>query len=169
MINQGLLFGEEPLGRTLADARAEVLANREDGIECPCCNQFAKVYRRTVTSTMARWLIELVRRHRIDGEWQSSSSMWSLSISRGSGDVAKLMYWGLIERDAKDEEDTIRKTSGMWRPTHLGSDFVDGCHSVPRHALIYASALIGFDGDFIGVRDAIGNKFDYSKLMRGEL
>ena len=44
------------LGATLDDAEQWVEDNREDGAECPCCGQLAKVYKRPLNVTMARGL-----------------------------------------------------------------------------------------------------------------
>ena len=46
---------------TLADARDELRDLVNDGHRCPCCTQFAKVYRRKIHSTTARELIGFYR------------------------------------------------------------------------------------------------------------
>ena len=43
-------------GETLGGARDWLRDRVEKGAKCPCCGQFAKVYRRTITSGMARAL-----------------------------------------------------------------------------------------------------------------
>ncbi len=45
--------------RSLADAIDYVLANRYEGVTCPCCTQSAKVYRRRINAPVAAWLIAL--------------------------------------------------------------------------------------------------------------
>lgn len=152
--------------KTLPQARAIVKANREDGITCPCCDQFAKVYKRTITSTMARWLIMLVKLSEEDHRYFSVSEPWSLAINKGTGDVAKLAVWGLIESKPKDEDDTVRKTSGNWRPTSKGFQFVYNQTRIPKYALIYNATLIGYDGFEISIGTALGQKFNYTELMR---
>jgi hypothetical protein len=41
----------------LDDAKAELEAKLDEGVECPCCGQLAKRYERKLYSTMARQLI----------------------------------------------------------------------------------------------------------------
>jgi len=151
---------------SLAEAREKVQENRGDGLTCPCCDLFAKVYRRTITSTMARWLIELVNRYQVTPGWYSYNSGWSLKIMRGSGDIAKLLYWGLVERKAKDPADDSVKHSGLWRPSRAGISFVYGSLTVQKNALVYGGKCLGLEGDNISIRDALTSKFNYSELMR---
>lgn len=155
----------EPL--LLSEARRRLLeASRMQAVRCPCCSQLAKVYRRKITSSMARWLIELVRRHRRSGGYFSISEPWSLAISKGTGDIAKLRHWNLIEQEQRKAHEGYKRTSGRWRPTDLGIAFVDGTRDVPRDALLYDSKLECLDGPMIGIRHALGDRFDYEELMR---
>ena len=143
----------------LASARQYVNQGKrtKDGVRCPCCEQFCKVYVRLITSTMARWLIELVRRHARHSRWYSASEDWSVAITRGSGDFAKLRWWGLIEEGTGDDE-------GRWKPTIDGIDFAYNRSVVTSHVLLYNDSLQGFQGDEIGIEVALGNKFSYAEL-----
>ncbi len=38
---------------------------------------------------------------------------------------------------------------------------------VPRHALIYDGRLLRLEGELVGIRDCLGDKFDYDELMSG--
>jgi len=152
--------------KTLSQARNLVNESRDVGLVCPCCDQFAKVYRRTITSTMARWLINLVKNFEEERRYFSVSEPWSLNINKGTGDVAKLAMWGLIESKPKDKNDTVRKTSGNWRPTLKGFQFVYNQTRIPKYALIYNATLIGYDGFEISIGTALGQKFNYTELMR---
>ena len=168
MSKQGLLFGEEPLGRTLADARAEVLANREDGIECPCCDQFVKVYRRSITADSAAWLVLLVNAYRREPRYYHVGGL--RGITQATGDRAKLRYWGLIEQRPKcDKADAGKRTSGYWKPTQQGMDYVDGNGTLPRHAYVVDGTVLGYSDERRDLQDCLGNRFDFGKLMRGEL
>ena len=83
------------------------------------------------------------------------------------GDEAKTRYWGLLEAmpDAKREDGSTR--TGWWRLTGRGADFVRGDLLVPKHARIYDGRLLGLDdtAGVIGIRDALGSRFDYDELM----
>lgn len=157
----------EPL--FLSEAKERLMKDRfsKEAPRCPCCNQIAKVYRRTINQTMARWLIALVRRYEMSPRYYSVAEDWSTKINRGTGDVAKLRYWGLIESDAFQTDDAGKRTSGRWRPTARGIAFANGQLFVLQYVLVYNSEPIGWEGGDVGIRDALGKRFNYDKLMAG--
>lgn len=147
---------------SLETAIAHVFSNRNEGVECPCCGQFAKIYRRALNSQMACWLIWLVR----EAERAPEGPGW-VDVKRSpvrGGDYAKLVHWGLIEQCPNDND--AKRTSGLWRPTDHGVAFALGRVQVPSHVYIYANKVEGFANKFIGIEDALGARFDYAELMR---
>tara|TARA_Y100000590_G_C15471202_1_gene920230 strand:+ start:32 stop:556 length:525 start_codon:yes stop_codon:yes gene_type:complete len=150
----GVVSGGE--GRKLAEARAEVEAGRAEGIECPCCEQFCRIYRRKLNNEMARWLIWLVR--------QGSGWVDVKKSNVRGGDYGKLIHWQLVEQ--KRNADTAKRTSGLWRHTQAGADFAHGRSRVPSHVFIYNNAPVGFSDLTIDIREALGRGFDYADLMR---
>lgn len=154
---------------TLTQAREFVMKGRLDaeGVGCPCCGQLAKVYTRKINSTMARWLIALCWLYKFKKRWYGVREPWSLKINGGTGDVAKLAYWGLIEHRPKDPEDTTRRTSGFWKPTQRAFEFVRGDITVEGAALVYNSELLGWaELPEVNIKDCLGTKFDHGELMR---
>lgn len=157
------------------DEATEWLRQRvKDGAECPCCTQFAKVYKRKLNSAMAYVLIIMVREYRLNGgAWMHVPSMLNRKGLKPSvaasirGDWAKLAWWGLIEEEPKPEDDTQRRTSGSWRPTGAGITFANGRTNVPRHANFYAARLLSMGKEQTSIEEALGDKFDYQELMRG--
>lgn len=167
MVEQGSFgFGDRG-GRvdTLADARALVMAQRYDGgITCPCCDQFAKVYKRKLNSGMARVLVEFYWKQR------SAKDGWvhyrQAAVRRTSGELvsleySKLRFWGLIEKAPRE---TGR--AGCWRAPEKGIAFVEGRITVAKHVLIYNDRFMGLDETVrTDIRRALGSKFDYDELM----
>ena len=51
--------------------------------------------------------------------------------------------------------------------TNEGRLFVQGEHQVRKLAVIYDGKCTGHEGPLIGIRDALGDRFDYPELMRG--
>lgn len=145
---------------TLDEARAWLRANIDDGVRCPCCTQFAKVYRRTIHSTMAR---DLCVMYRAEGDgW-----FHIRNVGYSAGDFAKLAYWGLVEESTEPRDDTGGR-AGYWRVTPKGAAFVAGRLRVPKRAHIYNGRCLGFDDSkMVGVRDALGKRFDFEELMTG--
>lgn len=143
---------------TLDDARAWLRDRVDKGDRCPCCTQFAKVYRRRITSSMARMLI---RMHRVAG--CDYAYLPDLRDGNGSMDTTMLRYWALIEEDREPRPDGGR--AGWWRLTPLGQSFVLGEVEVPMYARVYDGRVLSLVGDLVHISDALGTRFDYAELM----
>jgi hypothetical protein len=152
------------LGATLKEAQEWLFDNVEEGAECPCCVQLARLYKRSLNSPMARLLIWLVRQHHSDARWYTIHEFPLIQGRRGGGDFAKLTYWGLIEEQPKDPEDTEKRTSGIWRPTAKGVDFAHARIRVPKRVHLYNNTQVGWDEEQVSIRQALGKKFDYHEL-----
>jgi hypothetical protein len=143
---------------TLGDARAALRELVYEGACCPCCTQFAKVYPRTIHSTMAR---ELIRCYRAAGtDWFHVPTV----IGHNGGDLLKTRYWALME-----EEKDIRRDdggrAGYWRITPIGEAFIRRELLVPKRAWVYDNRRIKLDGPDVSVVDCLGKKFNYNELM----
>lgn len=147
------------------DVRASfwrVLNGGEDA-HCPCCNRYAKIYKRRIHMSAARGLIKL---YRLGGDKQYvRCSDFILEGQAGPGDTTKMKHWGLVEPQALDENVTNKRTSGMWRLTPDGVRFVRGELRVPSIKVVYDDEVIATDGADISIQEALGDKFNYSELM----
>ncbi len=149
---------------TLEEAKAELRKVAAKGGRCPCCNQFVKVYRRKLNSGMAKALIKFYL-FECQGErgrwihWREASG----HIEQFCAEYSKLAYWGLLEPMPHIEGE--KKSSGMWRVTEAGRDWVNVETRVPSHALIYDGKLIRLEGEGITIITVLSNKFDYFELM----
>lgn len=143
-------------------AAQEWLRDRvDDGETCPCCTQFAKVYRRKLTAPVAQVLIAMYR-HAGTG-WVH---LPELGLSRG--DEAKARYWKLIEQPADAEREDGSKRVGYWRLTPLGVEFVHNRARVAKYARIYDGRCLALDDtETVSIVDVLGAKFDYRQLMEG--
>ncbi len=150
---------------TLDEAKDWLRERVDEGAHCPCCGQYAKIYKRKMTAFTARAMIamhrwyadeyvkmpQLIRRHLTD-------------LTQG-GYATLGVYWGLIEEETVRREDGGR--AGYWRLTNPGREFVLGLKSVPKYARIYDGRCLGFEGETFTIHDALGTKFDYNALMNG--
>ena len=143
---------------TLAEARQIVAGGVQEGVTCPCCDQYIKRYKRALNSTMARFLIWLVRTSRdTPGGW--------VDIRRcpvRGGDYAKLLHWGMV---AHAEDKDGGKRSGMWRPTEQGVEFAHSVTRVPSHVFLLTGQVDGWASTTTDIRGALGKRFDYLELM----
>lgn len=142
-----------PLGQVRAWLKLKI----NEGITCPCCGQFAKVYRRKINSGMARSLIAMYRAGKTDYLHLPTT------IGARSREEGKLRYWGLVEEQTTARPDGGH--AGYWRVTHAGELFVLGRAVVQEYAEIYDGDLLRLSGDLVDIRQALGKKFDYRELM----
>jgi hypothetical protein len=148
---------------TLEEAKTWLHKRLRKGARCPCCSQYARVYKRSITSQMARWLIWLTvtyRAQRIagEGEWVDVKK----SPVRG-GDYAKLRYWRLIQRPAN--LDPAVRSSGLWRPTRDAYSFVLGNLRLPKNIYVFDEHAVGKGAEMVTIIDALHERFNYQELM----
>lgn len=147
----------------LAKAKQFVLSGRGDGVACPCCSQFCKIYKRKLNSTMARSIVWLVREYgRNGGRWIDVPRTAPRFIIQ-TNQLGTILHWDLLE--TKPTTDTTKKSSGFWRPTERGIDFAHRRVSVPSHVLLYLNELESWSDEYVYVDDCLGQRFDYQELM----
>jgi len=159
-------------GASLEEAREFLRRNAEAGVACPCCGQFAKVYKRKLNSQMARFLVRLyaMDRRRKKKRWFHAREIVG-GTDKASSDGTYLEHWRMIEAKPKEDGDTGR-TSGMWGITESGRAFVEGRIDANRHVVLYNNELLDWSEETVTLQEALGDKFDYIELMKeaiGEL
>ena len=135
------------------------------GANCPCCGQFAKIYKRRLYASIAFGIVMLHRlsRHNF-GSYHHIGKIMNGYGKTGGGDFAKAKYWGLIEH--KENTDDEKRCSGMWRLTEKGRAFAECSLKVPAYCAVYNGEALGFEGEAINVRQALQSKFNYVELMQ---
>jgi hypothetical protein len=113
---------------------------------------------------MARGLILM---HRASPDTDAWLYLPDVLRDKSFADTVKCAHWELIEEDDGERDDGSTR-SGWWRVTPLGRLFILGEIKVPKYARIYDGRLLGFIGDPVSIQDALGARFDYGALMRGE-
>lgn len=137
------------------------LRDRVDvGVECPLCEQFAKVYRRKIHAGMAADLIRVYARKQ--RQWHHVRTV----LGHDGGDYAKLQHWGLIVESGERRADGSTR-AGWWAITAAGEAYVHNQLTVPKYARLYAGRCLNLTGDLVSVRDALGKRFNYAELMAG--
>lgn len=157
--------------RSLPQAREWVRSRLDEGVECPCCSQYAKIYERKIHFNMARALIIFYKRARVDGmdNFLSLNEVFADQgehVVRLRGDFPKLKHWGLIVEAGNDDPE--KKTSGCWKLTQNGVKFVENRTKVMSCARIFNDRLLGMSGSFVSIKDCLGQKFSYLDLMGWE-
>ncbi len=147
--------------QTLAEAQQWLRDNIDQGARCPCCTQFAKVYKRKINSSMAADLIAMYRAFGMD--WGYLPDLRKQASLKGNREESKLRYWGLVEEETDRRPDGGRP--GVWRVTDTGAQWIIGRLVVPEYARIYDGRLLGLTGASVTIFHALGERFDYDELM----
>jgi hypothetical protein len=148
---------------TLQAAKKELRDNWKEGVGCQCCGQLVKLYSRKVSGRSAASLIKLYQLWRKDAKYYHVEK---LGCTGSGGDFARLERYGLIS--CLQNDDTSKRTSGLWIPTQKGIDFVEGRIKIKSHILMFNQKTFGFEGAEISIKSALGNKFNYAVLMGWE-
>lgn len=132
--------------------------------DCPHCGRFAKLYYRQIHVSVALQLIQL---YKLGGEKEyiHVSRLIAKGVS-GPADFTKAKHWSLIEEKADDIPDG-KKSSGFWRLTSIGVEFVKGGLKVKKIIHVYDARVIDATGPLVSIQDCLQNKFNYQELMEG--
>jgi len=150
-------------GMSLEEAREWLRERAYDGARCPCCTQYAQVYRWSLYSTAAAMLIRLYRVGGVDEFVESKT----VKYPGQGGDATRLRFWELVEQEPERRPDGGR--SGWWRVTEQGRLFLLGATTIQKYAYVFDGRCLRFDGPPVSIRDALGTKFEYDALMGGTL
>lgn len=145
---------------TIAEAKEQLKENWLKGEKCPCCNQFVKLYKIKISGQAVRDLLRLCV---ITGGDTSEYKHINDFSNLASRSFSKLAHWGLVTDELN--EDTTKRTSGMWSITEKGVQFARKQTEVPKYAYLYNSQCKAMSPETVGVVEALGHKFDYEELM----
>jgi hypothetical protein len=154
----------------LEEAKIRLQSEVHLGTTCLCCGQHAQIYQRTLTSSMCKALIIWYQTTDVDADgWFHGEKVLKASPAGAEvrGDAPKLRFWDLVEAKADSKQDG-NPCSGFYRVTEKGEQFIQSLISIPATASIYNNACIGFSEKHVNIKEALKNKFNYDKLLRGE-
>lgn len=151
-----------PLTATLEDVKHYLKENWLKGAECPSCGQFVKMYKHKINGIAVSDLIRLYNLSENNNIIEKHHHISKFSRDRG-GAFAKLVHWGLAESQLN--EDTAKRTSGMWSITEKGKKFIEDIIEVPQYVYLYNSECKAMSSNKVNVRMALGTKFNYEELM----
>jgi hypothetical protein len=152
-------------GLSLLSAQDRLRNQIWEGSKCRCCGKYAEIYKTPLGSGMVRSLIWLVRNSE-EGQYVHLPT----KATRGeltSNSIGKLVHWGLVQ-PLPNREDPSKNKLGRWRATRLGREFAHDQAKVCQYAILaWPNLLLGLWGEPVSVREALGRKFNYAKLMAG--
>jgi len=133
---------------------------------CPCCSQKVNMCSYKIYDSSALALIKLKQ---LNDKKAQPYHVYDFAEAKvlhvRASHYADLRHWGLIEPFKSN--DPKKKSSGFWKITQKGIDFVEGKIRLPEKIRMYNNTFFGYDGEEIDIIHALGQKFNYYEIMLG--
>jgi hypothetical protein len=156
---QGWLFRD-----TLSEAIERVRSERRNGLNCPCCGQYAKEYKRKLNTGMVQALIKLWRLTVSQPDEVWFHIRFFVSQTGSNRDYSILQHWNLIESRGDEGDNT--PSAGYWKITTRGTEFLLDETYEPKHVFLYNDEFSGFGDEYTTAREALGDRFNFDELMQ---
>lgn len=134
---------------------------------CPCCQRRARTNKMRVHSTLAAMLMKLAKvSNGIAGDLKSwvHVEAFRLDYASTGNDFCICKHWGIVEARAADETED-KNSSGYYRLTDLGVDYVLGKASIPKYAFVFDNRVQRFSEERVNIEQSLNNKFSYAELF----
>jgi hypothetical protein len=145
---------------TLAESKEWLQKNVRNGVICPCCDRFDKIYNYSLPLSSVKALTRLGKISRMNTDYVAHYTEFNNNKSQT---FVKFQYINLVFQPETDEGST-KKTSGNWSITEKGIDFIQGRISIPSHLIIYHNELIGVSETNKYIDD-FWSDFNYKEMM----
>lgn len=136
------------------------------GGDCPVCDRWGKIYKRPISVSMVKGFMWLAL-HLGDSPDFVGVPDTAPEWMKRTYAFANLRYWGLLERKALGEDEEDKGTSGLWRLTDKGKQWLNRQIAVPKAAWIYNNRVLQFVQPDVFIDEPLKGKFSYSELMAG--
>lgn len=146
---------------SIKEAKEYLRQNFKKGCECPTCGQIVRLYKRKLNSGMAFVLITMYSHSK--GFFHVKDMLRENGLHNGH-DWTLLKYWGLIQ-ELDLPPGSTQKSSGKYRVTKAGEEFIFGARKVSKHILIYNKRFQGFSNEETTIQESLGETFNYYELL----
>lgn len=143
---------------SITDARTRVMeevCGNHNQVVCPVCDGLVKEYKRKLHSSMALFLIKLIKQHDTTNDWVHTREIFQ--GEKAATDGSYLVHWGLVEKRPH--------RNGYYKPTTKGRLFAGNFLRVPRQVYLLNNKVQGWSAKTTSITEALGDKFDYNELM----
>ncbi len=162
-------FFDQPPTDTLSMARARFRSALHDGerVDCPCCDRDGHIDHRKLNTAMAIGLAFFYhqRKNKHGGFAHVEDQP---PMCKKNRETSRLKHWGMIEQKYH-KPDEKKRTSGVWRITATGIEFIEGRSHVPRTKHVFDDVVIWQSDELTSFAQALGDAFDYLEVLRGVL
>lgn len=143
---------------TIEHSREWLDENRHEGVSCPSCEQYVKVYRRTINGGMVRTLATMYQKAGLE-----FVHVPSLKVDTNH-EVSQLAWRGLVEEEKRVREDGGR--AGFWKVTLAGALWLKGITSAPKYAIVYNNKVLELtEDDTVRVTDVKTKNFNLQEVI----
>ena len=142
-----------------------------EGDHCPVCDRWGKVNPISLSGIMVKMMHWIYREG--NGDWVDVPARAPRFVSR-SYSFTRLKHWNMVEQKyvpppTKEEREEgagrWTRTSGLWRLTHIGVDFIFNSTTAPNKVFVYNDHLVGASYDVVTARGCAHEKFNYDSMM----
>lgn len=142
------------------------------GVKGPC-GFYHRIYRQPLTAIHGAMLIKLYKLAKGDTEKPFHVNQFSIGRHTHGRAWALARHWGLVSMVTN--EDTKKRTSGLWTITEKGIRFVEHRCGIPSHIWVLDGEMLRYDykndpkKKYVSILDVLDTEFNYEKLMDGTL
>ncbi len=133
-----------------------------DGVICPCCDRFAKLYDRYATAAMTYALILIYKKNKTN--WLHVTKFLTKEGISAGRDVVTFCHWHLMEKKEGGKKDG-NPSRGVFRITENGVLFIYDKITIPKYCFLYNDKVDHFSAEQITIQEALTEKFSYSDLI----
>lgn len=146
---------------SLKEVKDFLRKNWKKGCVCPACTRKVKVTRRKIYSAMS---VTLIRIYKETGkDWIHVKDFLRSKRFYNTHEWTLFKYWNILEQ--KKNNSTKKRTSGIWRITDKGEQFVLNKIRVPKHAFFFNGKNYGFAAEDTNIVETLDVEFDYQELI----
>jgi hypothetical protein len=137
--------------------------------KCAACTQDVNVHKHKVTWAQALALSVLVDMYEETPGYHHTSDINSLTRDRAKKPNLILTHfsvmakWSLIE-DEPNFTDPEKRTSGMWRPTIRGIDFVYDRYRISHYLWTFDNKIMHESSDLVSIKDTTGEQYSWPEM-----
>lgn len=129
---------------------------------CPHCGHKSIEYRRSLNSNMALSLLVLLKSGNTG--WVHMEELLRSNGYKRCGDFSYLVHYRFIEKLKEKREDGSSR-NGLYKITSYGIMFAEGKTTAKEKFIMYNGKHIGFEGELITIKEALGTKFNYEQIF----
>jgi|TARA_R110000765_G_C18913462_1_gene605174 hypothetical protein len=153
---------------SLKESREYLIDNAKKGVECPCCTQKVKLYKRTLSPIMCLALVEIYKFYKfhpnadLEEYYTKDDFFFNLEETWMYADFQKLMYFDCIEPMFTSKTDLVKKR-GYFRITKHGIDFAQREIGLPTSCFVYNGEVEEHSTQFLTIDQILiqrGIKYD---------